>query len=133
MIILILFSWICVTCVSCFDWTKLWLSVILFKTVLIILFWYPLSFFNACVILVFSLLKSSSLVMMEYTGENFNAGIGHYVYIYIVYIYIFFVREPFFCLSLLTFISLFSLIFYFIRFNTINKQHFLNNGDRKEF
>ena len=28
--------------------------------------------------------------MMEYAGENFNAGIGHYVYIYIIYIYTFF-------------------------------------------
>ena len=33
----------------------------------------------------------------------------------------------------LTFTSLFSLIFYFIRFDTNNKRHFLNNGDRKEF
>ena len=37
------------------------------------------------------------------------------------------------------FISLFSLIFYLIMFNTkrhflnINKRHFLNNGDRKDF
>ena len=29
--------------------------------------------------------------------------------------------------------SLFSLILYLIRFNTNNKRHFLNNGDRKEF
>ena len=61
-----------------------------------------------------------------------------------MYIYI---RKPFFCLSLnslnimqkilnflifsLTFISLFSLILYLVRFNNYNKRHFLNNGDRK--
>ena len=63
----------------------------------------------------------------------------------------FFIRKPFFCLSLkflnitleitlrfssyffLTFISLFSLIFYLIRFNTNSKRHFLNNGETKEF
>ena len=33
----------------------------------------------------------------------------------------------------LTFISLFSLFLYLIRFNTNKKGHFLNNGDRKEF
>ena len=33
----------------------------------------------------------------------------------------------------LTRIPLFSLILYLIRFNTNNKRHFLNNGDRKEF
>ena len=33
----------------------------------------------------------------------------------------------------LTFISLFSLILYLIRFNANNKCHFLINGDRKEF
>ena len=63
----------------------------------------------------------------------------------------FFNRKTIFCLSLsflnimleiklrvfllffLTFISLFSLILYLIRVNTINKSHFLKNGGRKEF
>ena len=61
----------------------------------------------------------------------------------------FFIRKPFFCLSLsflnimlgirlrfseyffLTFIPQFSLILYLIRFNTNNKRHFLNNGETK--
>ena len=33
----------------------------------------------------------------------------------------------------LTLISLFSLILYLIRFNTNNKRHYFNYGDRKEF
>ena len=33
----------------------------------------------------------------------------------------------------LTLIALFSLILYLIRFNSNNKRHYLNYGDRKEF
>ena len=38
-----------------------------------------------------------------------------------------------FLILFLTFISLFSLILYLVRFNTKNKRHFLNNEDRQKF
>ena len=43
------------------------------------------------------------------------------------------IRLRFSLFFFLTFISLFSLILYLIRFNTNNERYFLNNGDRKEF
>ena len=42
--ILISSSWICVTCVICCDWGKLWLLVNLLKILLVMLSLYPFSF-----------------------------------------------------------------------------------------
>ena len=55
--------------VSCCDWGKLWLFVILLKILLIMLSWHPFSF-NNCFILAFSLCKSFLFVIMEYALLN---------------------------------------------------------------
>ena len=56
-------------CISCCDWDKLWLLVILLNILLIMLSWYPFSF-NTCFILTFSLCKSSLFVVTEYALLN---------------------------------------------------------------
>ena len=61
--------WISVACICCCDWDKLWLLVILYKILLIMLSWYPFSF-STCFILVFSLVRSSLIVIMEYALLN---------------------------------------------------------------
>ena len=67
--ILISSSWISVVCVSCCDWSKLWLLVFLLKILIIMLSWYSFAF-NTCFILAFSLCKSSLFVVMEYALLN---------------------------------------------------------------
>ena len=68
-LILISPSWISVACISCCDWGKLCILVILWKILLIMLLWCPFSF-NTCCILVFSLCKSYLFVIMEYALLN---------------------------------------------------------------
>ena len=57
-------SWVFVACISCSDWTKLWLLVIPLR-ILPMFSWYRFSF-SMCFILAFCLLKSSFLVIVEY-------------------------------------------------------------------
>ena len=63
-IVTYIFVWISVPCVSCCNWEKLWLLVIILKTLPIMLSCYPFSF-KTCFISAFSLAKSSLLVIME--------------------------------------------------------------------
>ena len=68
-LILIPFSWISVACVCSCNWDKLWLLVILLKILLLMLACCPF-FSNTCLILAFSLVKSSLFVIMEYALLN---------------------------------------------------------------